>query len=226
MLDAVIVSDIHLGSPASQPRRVLDFLRPIEAGEVAVQRLLINGDLFDTIDARLDRHEWKVLSLLSRLARQIEVVWIRGNHDLPEPEIVAGLAGIRLVDEFCFQSGDQTILCIHGDRWDDFIRNYPVTTWVADVIYQLLQKLDRTHTLARAAKTNSKTFVRTTDKVRHLAIEHAKKMGASIICCGHTHQPLSSQSGGVAYFNSGCWTDRPCNYLTVENGFVRIEKWV
>lgn len=57
--------------------------------------------------------------------------------------------------------------------------------------------------------------------VEKKAIEYARKRGYDIICCGHTHHAVINESGPVWYYNSGCWTERPCHYLTIENGTVQ-----
>src|SRR5262249_3650345 len=37
-----------------------------------------------------------------------------------------------------------------------------------------------------------------------------------------THHALANSTQRVRYFNSGCWTELPCTYLTVRDGSVRI----
>ena len=40
---------------------------------------------------------------------------------------------------------------------------------------------------------------------------------------GVTLEMLSSNSGGpVPYFNSGCWTEKPCHFLTLRDGVVEV----
>lgn len=52
MLDAVIISDTHLGSENCQARQLTRFLEGILDGELQTQRLVLNGDVFDSIDFR------------------------------------------------------------------------------------------------------------------------------------------------------------------------------
>ena len=42
---------------------------------------------------------------------------------------------------------------------------------------------------------------------------------------GHTHHPVVNTAGPVHYFNSGCWTERPCTYLTIEDGRVELHTY-
>ena len=48
MNDAIIISDIHLGSNVCQSKTLISFLEKIECGEIDTNQLIINGDLFDS----------------------------------------------------------------------------------------------------------------------------------------------------------------------------------
>lgn len=222
MLDAVILSDLHLGSANCEARRVAALLRRIVHGDLPTRRLILNGDVFDSIDfRRLTRHHWKVLSLLRKLSDHLDIIWLAGNHD-GSAEIVSHLLGVRVEDEFVLETGDERLLILHGHVFDEFIETYPRLTWLADRVYRVLQWLDRTHHFAKMAKHGSKTFLRSTEKIASGAVELARKRGCSMVACGHTHLPAAATDQPIAYFNSGCWTELPCSYLTVAAGRVRL----
>jgi len=224
MYDAIIVSDIHLGSSNCQSKALTQLLEDIADGAVMTDCLILNGDVFDSFDfRRLGKHHWKVLSMIRKLSDQINIIWICGNHD-GSAEIVSHLLGVTVKDEYIFCSGAREILVLHGHTFDDFIDAHPILTWVGDCIYALLQWVDSSHTIARMAKKGSKTFVRCVQKIERGAIAQAKRMGCDVVCCGHTHlaaENLHDQSG-VHYFNSGCWTESPCTYLTSVDGRVQL----
>jgi UDP-2,3-diacylglucosamine pyrophosphatase LpxH len=220
--DAVVISDIHLGSDNCQARELVHFLEQIRRGAMPTRRLIVNGDVFDSIDfRRLRKQHWRVLSLLRKLSDEIQITWITGNHDGPA-EIVSHLLGVTVRDEVVVNSGGKWILFLHGHRFDEFISRYPVITWFADRIYNLLQKLDRSHYFAKLAKRKSKTFLRCAAKVEHDAVRYAAWHGCDAVCCGHTHHPAARTAGPTAYYNSGCWTEKPCHYLTVLDGVVEL----
>ena len=225
MLDAVILSDLHLGSGNSEAKRVCEFLERIVEGDLLTSRLILNGDVFDSIDfRRLGKNHWKVLSLLRKLSDQIEIVWLAGNHD-GSAEIISHLLGVIVEDEYILESGGQKILIFHGHVFDEFIQSYPWMTWIADQIYRVLQLVDRTRRFAKMAKHGSKTFLRSASKIAAGAVELAKRRGCSSVCCGHTHSATAMTDQPIPYFNSGCWTELPCNYLTVEEGRVRLHEF-
>src|SRR3954454_2031305 len=114
MHDAVILSDLHLGSSNCQAKSLCRFLEDIVQGRIVTNTLILNGDVFDSIDfRRLTRNHWKVLSLLRKLSDHVEIVWLAGNHD-GSAEIISHLLGVTVQDEYELPSGGQRLLILHG----------------------------------------------------------------------------------------------------------------
>ena len=223
--DAVILSDIHLGSDNCQAKALVDFLESIDDKRLRTKRLILNGDVFDSIDfRRLKKSHWKVLSTIRKLSDDIEVIWVCGNHD-GSAEIVSHLVGVTVVDEIVVESDGQKVLFLHGHQFDQFIERYPITTWLADTAYRWLQRLDKSHHFAKLAKRRSKVFLRSSDKIREGAVHHAWKLGCDAVCCGHTHLAIERNERPVSYYNSGCWTEKPCTYLVLEKGIVTLHQY-
>src|SRR6516225_5289192 len=129
MLDALVLSDLHLGSSNCQAKLLCELLEDIEEERLVTQQLILNGDVFDSIDfRRLTKNHWKVLSLLRKLSDQIEITWLCGNHD-GSAEIISHLLGVTVKDEFVLVSGSRRILILHGHQFDDFIDAHPILTW-------------------------------------------------------------------------------------------------
>jgi UDP-2,3-diacylglucosamine pyrophosphatase LpxH len=220
--DAIIISDIHLGSDNCQAKLVNNLLEQILDGAVETQKLIINGDIFDSIDfRRLKKTHWKVLSNIRHLSDKIAVIWIVGNHD-GSAEIISQLLGVTVLDDYVLRTGGKKMFLTHGHRFDTFIDNHPVITAVGDFIYHCMQRLDRTHYVARLAKRKTKIFMRCSDKIEKQAIAAARKKHCQIASCGHTHHAKATADGDVKYFNSGCWTELPAHYLSVKDGLVTL----
>jgi UDP-2,3-diacylglucosamine pyrophosphatase LpxH len=223
--DAVIISDLHLGSGVCQAKSLVDFLEGVHSNRLRTRRLILNGDVFDSIDfRRLKKSHWKVLSLLRKLADDLEVTWVCGNHD-GTAEIVSHLLGLEVVDEIVVPSGDKRVLFLHGHQFDQFIERHPFATRVADNLYRIIQRIDRSHRFAKMAKRRSKTFLRSTEKIRAGAVNRAKELGADVVCCGHTHLAVAFPEDPLPYFNSGCWTETPSHYLTLADGVVSLHAY-
>jgi UDP-2,3-diacylglucosamine pyrophosphatase LpxH len=221
LIDAIILSDLHLGSSNCQARSLCHFLERIARQRLSTARLILNGDVFDSIDfRRLKKHHWKVLSLIRKLSDRVKVIWLCGNHD-GSAEIVSHLLGVTVMEEYILRSGKQRVLILHGHRFDDFIDAHPILTWLGDCVYLFLQWIDKSHSFAKVAKKGSKIFVRFARK-QEGAVEYARKRGCDVVCCGHTHQAGSTETPPVRYYNGGCWTELPCSYLTIAEGSIQL----
>src|SRR5262249_46898974 len=134
MLDAVILSDVHLGSDNCQAKHVCHLLERIADRELATARLILNGDVFPSIALRrLTKSHWKVLSLVRKLSDQLEILWLCGNHD-GSAEIVSHLLGVTVLDDVILESGAERILILHGHIFDEFLDNHPILTWLGDQV--------------------------------------------------------------------------------------------
>jgi UDP-2,3-diacylglucosamine pyrophosphatase LpxH len=222
MHDAIIISDIHLGADNCQAKRLCHLLECLVDGELETSKLILNGDVFDSIDfRRLKKSHWKVLSLIRKLSDRMETIWLCGNHD-GSAEIISHLLGTIVMDEYVLHSGGRKLLVLHGHRFDEFLDAHPFITWIADQIYFLLQRIDSTHRFAKYAKKSSKTFLRCAQVIEEKSVEYARRKGCWAVCCGHTHAPAAKYGQPVPYFNSGCWTEWPGTYLTVSEGCVEL----
>jgi UDP-2,3-diacylglucosamine pyrophosphatase LpxH len=128
--DAVLISDLHLGAESCQVEPLQEFIESLPPTE----KLILNGDVLENTEFRLTKQHWRVLSQLRKLADQMEIVWVRGNHDF-DAESVAHLIGATFVPEYTFDSGGRQILCVHGDAWDRFLTDHPIITNLADWFY-------------------------------------------------------------------------------------------
>src|SRR5580692_4267446 len=136
MLDAILMSDLHLGSESCQVQAILDFLEALPP----TQRLVLNGDVLQNTEFRLTKQHWRVLSQLRKLADQLQLIWVRGNHDF-DAESVAHLIGATFVPEYRFETGGRQVLCVHGDAWDRFLTDHPLITCIADWFYLRMQRM-------------------------------------------------------------------------------------
>lgn len=225
-LDAIIISDIHLGSDNCQAMDLLVFLDQIRMGIIQTSRIILNGDVFDSIDfRRLKKNHWKVLSAIRKLSGFIDITWIHCNHD-GSVEFISQLLGVNFEKQYVFKSGGKKILALHGNIFDEFIENHPWLTKFADFFYCMLQKIDTSHTFAKFAKKGSKIFLRNAEKIEQGAVRLARKLGCNLVCCGHTHHAIKISSNDVLYYNSGCWTETFPTYLAVLDGEIKIETYI
>lgn len=221
-VDTIIVSDIHLGSLVSRSQQLIALLK-----KYRFKRLILNGDVFDDLNfTRLKKKDWKFLSLIRSLSHPRhgrEVIWVVGNHD-GIAETLSHLLGVEVVEEYIWVFNNQKMLALHGHQFDEFILEKPVITEVATRLYTGIQMIGgEQQRLSRWLKQRSKRFIRIVEKVADDAIDYARHHQCDYVFCGHTHVPAMKSMGDVTYVNSGCWTDVPSTFITIDtlNG-VRI----
>lgn len=223
--DAIVISDIHIGSHICQSLQVIKFLRSVRHKEINTNRLIINGDLFDDLNfTRLNKYHWEILSEIRKLSKTIDLVINLGNHD-GAAEVLSHLLGIEVLDDYKLQSGSKMIYFHHGDRYDKFLTDHPILVWIGDTIYSFLQKIDPSFKLAIAAKKSSKSYLRNSEIIKEKSLEFARKHGYNAVITGHTHHSLSCPEGEIEYYNTGSWTEPICTFITIQNGCITLREF-
>jgi UDP-2,3-diacylglucosamine pyrophosphatase LpxH len=216
MYEYVVVSDWHIGSGVSQSAKIIKMLKTIET-----KVLILNGDIID-IDhtKRLNKHDWKILGMLRKLSKYTRIIYLPGNHDHTVYETISEFIGLEHYKSFNFDVASKRYHVVHGNLFDHFITKHWLVTEIATGLYYWLQRLSpKTHSLARALKRKSKSFIRCCDKLKDNAIAYAKYHKYDYIVCGHTHHPEISGN----YINSGCFTEVECTYIGVtESGEISL----
>src|SRR5882672_7152085 len=201
--DTVIISDLHLGSEVSQAGAALAFLQ-----SVRFKRLILLGDIFADLNfARLTKEHWKFLGHIRKLSnpkRNIEIVWVEGNHDHGLTNIMSHLVGVRVYQDYAWQYGGLRHIAIHGHQFDGFQVNNLRFSRLGTFLYLQLQKLDfRSKPIARLIDRLNTRWLRMSPKVSAGALHYAHQHGADRIFCGHTHQAVHVEQDGIHYYNSG-----------------------
>ncbi len=226
VFDTLIISDVHLGSEISRAKDALSLLKSTN-----FRRLILLGDIFNDLNfRRLKKEHWQFLSYVRKLSnpkRNVEVVWVEGNHDLGLSDLMSHLVGVPVYQHYIWQFGNKSYLAIHGHQFDRFIsRNYLLSRF-GETMFLWIQKMDaRRKTFSRYLDALNTRWLRLSDKVARGAIAFANHYGADHVFCGHTHVPMSAERHGVQYFNCGSWIGEQCSYITVDEDGVGIhQQW-
>ena len=181
--DTLILSDLHLGSEVSRAKDAVRLLK-----RTCFQRLILLGDIFCDLNfGRLKKDHWQFLSYIRKLSnpkRNVEVVWVEGNHDHGLSLLMSHLVGVRVYREYAWRFQDRRYLAIHGHQFDRFLVNSAILSSMGARIYLELQKLNPggkrfSHLLD---KWNT-SWLRMTPKVSSGALAYArqKKRGLHIL---------------------------------------------
>ncbi len=225
MYNTLILSDLHLGAETSHAREATRVLKGNH-----FQRLILLGDIFADLNfARLTKDHWKFLGYIRKLSnpkRNIEVVWVEGNHDHGLTNIMSHLVGVRVYQRYCWQYAGMRHIAIHGHQFDGFQVNNVRLSQFGTSLYLKLQKLDfKNKPIVRLIDRLNTRWLRMSLKVSAGALQHARQHDAQRIFCGHTHQAVHVEADGIHYYNSGGWVDSRLTYLTVDEEGVRIHEF-
>lgn len=226
VFDTLIISDVHLGAEISRAKEALGLLKSTN-----FRRLILLGDIFNDLNfRRLKKEHWQFLSYVRKLSnpkRNVEVVWVEGNHDLGLSDLMSHLVGVRVYQHYAWQFAGKQYLAIHGHQFDRFIsRNY-ILSRLGETLFLWIQKADASRKkLSRCLDRLNTRWLRLSDNVARGAIAFAKNHGADHIFCGHTHVPMFRERNGVRYFNSGSWIGEQCSYITIGEQGVELHEQV
>jgi UDP-2,3-diacylglucosamine pyrophosphatase LpxH len=219
--NTLILSDLHLGAETSHAREATRVLK-----ESRFQRLILLGDIFADLNfARLTKDHWKFLGYIRKLSnpkRNIEVVWVEGNHDHGLTNIMSHLVGVRVYQRYAWQYDGLRHIAIHGHQFDGFQVSNVRLNKLGTSFYLRLQKLDfKSKPIARLIDRLNTRWLRMSSK----ALQCARQSNADRIFCGHTHQADHVEEDGIHYYNSGGWVDSRLTYLTVDEQGVQIHEF-
>ncbi len=227
ILNTILVSDIHLGTSVSRPGDLLNVLK-----KYRYKRLVLLGDVFDDLNFDgMNEEHWELLAYIQALnaTSDIEVVWIRGNHDKKKLiKIISRLLGLSVVREYVWELGGKKHFAIHGDKFDELLRESKIINGIAVFAYLFSQRMDTKY--IRPSRWLKKWFAyswkRSSEKVAAGAVAYGiKKHKPQYIYCGHTHQAMHKKIDGVDYYNTGCWADSPCGFVTIsESGEIKLHE--
>ena len=223
--DTVILSDLHLGSELSRACAALRMLKAI-----SFRRLILLGDIFSDLNfRRLKKEHWQFLGYIRKLSnpkRDIEVVWVEGNHDQGLSEVMSHLVGIEVFQEYSWEFCGRRHLAIHGHQFDRFVvNNLPLSKFLT-LVYLQVQKWDfGSRRMARFFDHLDTAWLRLSSKVASGALVHAHTRGADRVFCGHTHEATQLKRNGVEYFNTGSWTQAAATYVTIDEQGVKIHEY-
>ena len=224
--DTLILSDLHLGADMSRARHAMRVLQ-----QNRYRRLILNGDIFADLNfARLKKEHWKFLGYIRKLSnpkRNVEVVWVEGNHDHGLTQIMSHLVGVRAYHEYGWEYQGLRHIAVHGHQFDSFgVNNVRFNYLFGTLLYLQLQKWDtKSKMLTRFLDRLNTRWLRLSTKVAAGALAHARHHQAARIFCGHTHAALHRHEDGIDYYNSGSWIDERPTYITVGEEGVQIHEY-
>jgi UDP-2,3-diacylglucosamine pyrophosphatase LpxH len=233
------ISDIHLGTPACQAERLLDFLKHHDS-----QYLYLVGDVFD--GWRLKRGWfWKqsyndvIQKILRRSRKGCKITYIPGNHDSFVRDYDGlHLGGISIAKRTEHVTVDgRRLLIMHGDEFDGVVTTarwlaelgsvmYDFTIWLNRGFNNIRRRFGYPYwSLSAWLKHKVKNAVMFIDRFEDVLASEARKHGACGIVCGHIHRAAIRDIGGVTYYNTGDWVESCTALVEHVDGSMEIITW-
>lgn len=217
----LILSDLHLGTDVSQPEKALAVLK-----SYSFRKLILLGDIFDSLDFRnLSRPSWDFIAYVGKISPGRKVRWVIGNHDQELTDFFASFMSAETYEMYTWRYREKKYLAIHGHQFDRFLINNAFLSYLATRVYNFIQKFDSQEKIvSHYLKRKSKGWLRLSEKVARSALRFGRQNDANYVFCGHTHKSLEKNSHGIHYYNSGCFCDNPCSYITIDENNIRVHE--
>lgn len=224
----LVISDLHLGSPASSATwRVIDFLEQACRERWSV---CINGDGFDLLQSRLTSFLSDALPVVRRLGRLrdegLRVCYTIGNHDIALEHALADLP-VQVSPFLNVVSGSKRIRIEHGHLNEPAYARWPGLYEFGGRIGRLFL-FARTDTYELWARTQLAIDRRRRTKdepyPHHAAASALFERGFDAAIFGHTHLPEITPLSGGLFVNCGSWMTGGW-YVRIEHGEITLHEW-
>jgi len=208
-MNAIIVSDLHLGSRYFLSHKFKSFIENIASD----YELILNGDLIDNPNNKLTPLHQRIFDLIVRLSYRQKVVWVQGNHDncfTPN--------GIGEIEFKPIYKINNRLLIAHGHNFDQIMPMSKMFMKAFGGMHNLRILLGaRPVHVADYAKRWKRLYKVLLSNVMKNAVMCAKENGCDAVVCGHTHYAEDRYFKGIRYMNSGAWTEFPTYYIVVND---------
>jgi len=227
-VQALFISDVHLGSKGSNASKLLELLKHYQP-----EHLFIVGDFIDGWLLK-KRHYWTqdytniIRKILSYSKKGTKVIYITGNHDefLREYSPTTFGQNLEVVDEYVWKDYYIT----HGDLYDGVL----TMKWLAHLgsagyelaitVDRFMKRLGYRKSISKWAKDSVKNAVKFITSFEQQLVFQSKKRNCKGVICGHIHKPEDKVIEGIHYLNCGDWIENN-SYIIYNRGKFKLKTW-
>jgi UDP-2,3-diacylglucosamine pyrophosphatase LpxH len=228
-VDALFISDVHLGSKGSNAELLLGMLKEYEPKE-----LIIVGDFIDGWLLK-KRHYWTqdfsnvIRKILSYTKKGTKVTYITGNHDDFLRSYIPIYFGdnINVVNEMIWED----YFITHGDLYDGIVQ----MKWLGKLgsfgyelaisLDMLMKKFGYKKSLSKFLKKKVKDAVKFITNFEEQLVYQSKKRNCKGVVCGHIHTPENKYIDGIHYLNCGDWIENN-SYIIYNKGKWELKEMI
>jgi UDP-2,3-diacylglucosamine pyrophosphatase LpxH len=225
-IDALFISDVHLGSKGSNADDVLNVLKKYQPKYLFLVGDIIDGWLLKRKFRWPQSHTNVLRKIMSYSKNGTKVIYIPGNHDQFLREYGEfSFGNIEIHNEYVWKNTFIT----HGDLYDGVVK----LKWLgilgsvgydaAISIDRFLKKMGMKRSLSKFLKSKVKEAVKFITQYELELIRQAKKHGCNVVISGHIHHPEDRMVDGVRYLNCGDWIENN-SYIIFDNNEYTVIK--
>jgi len=226
-IEALFLSDIHLGFKGSNSDEVLKVLKEYNPKILFLVGDIIDGWLLKRKFRWPQSHTNVIRKILSYSKNGTKVIYIPGNHDDFMREYIGLTFGsLEVHNEYIWKDTFIT----HGDLYDGVVQ----LKWlgilgsvgydIAISIDRFLKRLGVRRSLSKYLKSKVKEAMKFITQYELELVRQAKKNKCKVVLSGHIHLPEDKKVDGIRYLNCGDWIENN-SYITYNNGKYNVHKF-
>jgi UDP-2,3-diacylglucosamine pyrophosphatase LpxH len=221
-IEALFISDLHLGSKGSKAEDVLEVLKQYQPKYLFLVGDIIDGWLLKKKFRWPQSHTNVIRKILSYSKNGTKVIYIPGNHDEFMREYIGvDFDNIEIHNEYIWNN----TLITHGDLYDGVVK----MKWLGilgSIGYDLAISIDHTlkrigikKSLSKYLKSKVKEAVKFITNYEYELARQARLRDCDIVISGHIHQPENKLIDGIQYLNCGDWIENNSYIIYKKNKY-------
>ena len=225
-IEALFISDVHLGSKGSNAEQVLNVLKQYQPNYLFLVGDIIDGWLLKRKFRWPQSHTNVIRKIMSYSKNGTKVIYLPGNHDEFAREYLdLNFGNIEIHNEYIWNNTYIT----HGDLYDGVVK----LKWLgilgsigydfAISIDRRLKKLGYKRSLSKFLKDKVKEAVKFITSFEEELCRQGIKHNCKTVMCGHIHHPEDKVIGDVRYLNCGDWIENNSYIIYNDNEYTVIK---
>jgi UDP-2,3-diacylglucosamine pyrophosphatase LpxH len=225
-IEALFISDVHLGSKGSNATEVLEVLKMYQPEYLFLVGDIIDGWLLKRKFRWPQSHTNVIRKIMSYSKNGTKVIYIPGNHDeFMRDYLELSFGNIEVHNEYVYKD----IFITHGDLYDGVVK----LKWLGilgSVGYDMAISIDRTlkswgykRSLSKYLKDKVKGAINFITSFEDQIMYQGKKRGCKYVVCGHIHFPVIKEVDDMVYINCGDWIENNTYIIYKKDKFTLHE---
>lgn len=225
-IQALFISDVHLGSKGSNAEQVLEVLKKYQPEHLFLVGDIVDGWLLKRKFRWPQSHTNVIRKIMSYSKNGTKVIYIPGNHDeFMRDYLDLQFGNIEVHNEYIYNNTYIT----HGDLYDGVVK----LKWLGilgSIGYDMAISIDRTlkswgykRSLSKYLKDKVKEAVKFITSFENEIVRQGFKHNCHTVMCGHIHHPDDKMIDGIRYLNCGDWIENNSYIIYKDNEYTVVK---